>query len=143
MTYRQIIKEIGDLLESHAMIKSVKNVTPTEWLNRDSQPDFPIATYTVNTGTFNKGREQSYQIQFFFLDKDGMENDFEPDIISDQMSIAFDVVEKLRGEKNDWYIDDNVTWNAVTSKYEDYITGVEVTINLTVQSSFDGCNFPT
>lgn len=142
MTYNQLIKEITTILESHVMIQTVKNVTPQEWLSRDNQPTFPVCCFSINNGSFNVGRQQLYTVQFFFLDKSGAEAEFEPDVISDQLSIAYDVVEKLRNDGNDWYIDDNVSYNLISDKYEDYLAGCELTINFYTQSDFDGCNFP-
>jgi len=143
MTYNQIIKQLTTTLSSHLLIKTVKNATVVEWLNRDSQPVFPVCCFSVNNGTFNPGREQTYSIQFFFLDKSGAEAEFEPDVISDQISTAYDVIEKLRNDGNDWYIDDAVNFNLISDKYEDYLAGCELTINFTTQSDFDGCNFPS
>lgn len=142
MTYNQLITTLQNILESHAIIKTVKNVTPKEWLLKDEQPIYPICCYSVNTGTLNKGREQVYNVQFFFLDKSGAEAEFEQDVISDQLQIANDIVEFIRGTKRDYTIDDNITFNTISDKYEDYLAGVEITTNITTQSDFDGCDAP-
>lgn len=143
MTYNQITSTVQNLLQSHAMIKTVLNTPPKEWLNRSEQPVFPVACFTILTGTANKGREQEYNIQFFFLDKSGAENEFEDDVISDQMQIATDIIELIRGTKRTYTIEDDVTINTISDKYEDYLAGVEFTTLITTQGSFDGCDVPT
>ena len=52
------------------MIHTVKFATPIEWLNWDNQPVFPLASFAINRGGLNAGREQTYQIEMWFLDKD-------------------------------------------------------------------------
>lgn len=143
MTYNQLITTIQSLLQSHAMIKTAKNVTPKEWLLRDDQPVYPIATFSVNSGSINKGREQIYNVQFFFLDKSGKEAEFETDVISDQMQTASDIISLMRGGRNSYTIDDNISFNAISDKYEDFLAGIELTINISTQNEFTGCDVPT
>lgn len=142
MTYNQLITTIQSLLQSHAMIKTAKNVTPKEWLLRDEQPIYPIATFSVNSGSINKGREQIYNVQFFFLDKSGKEAEFETDVISDQMQTASDIISLMRGGRNSYSIDDNISFNAISDKYEDFLAGIELTINISTQNEFTGCDVP-
>lgn len=142
MTYNQLITTLTNLLTSHAMIKEVKNVTPREWLFRDSNPMFPVCCFSINNGTMNIGKEQTFNVQFFFLDKSGAEMEFEPEVISDQWQIAQDIIQLIRGTKRDFYIDDSITINAISDKYEDYLAGVEFTTNITNLRNFDGCDAP-
>ena len=142
MTYNQLITTIQSLLESHKMIETAKNVTPREWLLRNEQVVYPIACFSVNSGSMNIGREQVFNVQFFFLDKSGKEAEFETDVISDQMQTASDILSLMRTGRKDYSIDDNVSFNAISDKYEDYLAGVEYTINISTQNEFTGCNVP-
>lgn len=142
MTYNQLITTITNLLQSHAMIKTVKNATPKEWLLRDDQPLYPVAFFSVNNGSLNKGSEQVYNVQFFFLDKSGLEAEFEAEVISDQIGIGSDIINLMRTGRNNYYIQDSVTYNAISDKYEDYLAGIEYTLNITTQSDFSGCDVP-
>ena len=143
MTYNQLIETIRSLLQSHAMIKTVKNVTPGEWLYKGGNDVvFPVCCFTVNTGSFNKGRQQIYSVQFFFLDKAGKEAEFEQEVISDQVGIGYDIVELMRNEKNPYSIPDEVSFNTILDAQEDYLAGVELTTQLQTQSAFDGCDVP-
>jgi len=144
MTYNQLISALQTLLESHAMIKTVKEATPAEWLNRGGVPDFPICCFEVIEGSYNVGREQVYNIQFFFLDKSGGEQiEIEAEVISDQWQTAQDIISLIRGTRRAFTIDENITIRPVRQKYEDYLSGVEFTTNITTQSDFDGCDVPT
>jgi len=143
MTYNQLISTLQSLLESHAMIKTVKNVMPGEWLKND-ETVYPVCCFFVNTGSFNTGRQQIYNIQFFFLDKSGVDKEFEQDVISDQVGIAYDIVELIRGTKRAYTIDENILFNTIADgRYEDYLAGVEFTTDFTTTSDFDGCDVPT
>lgn len=143
MTYNQIIKQIRELLQSHALIKSVKTDPPKEWLFKDSQPAFPVACFWVDNGSFATGRQVSTSVNFIFLDKSGIENEFADEVISDQIGIAHDVFEKLALENSELLIDTPVQYNIINDKHEDYLSGVQMTINITTQSEFNACNFPT
>jgi hypothetical protein len=142
MTYNQLITTITSLLQSHAMIETAKHTTPKEWLLRDEQPIYPIACFSVNSGTMNIGREQVFSVQFFFLDKSGKEAEFENDVISDQIQTGSDILSLMRTGRNSYSIDDNVSFNAISDKYEDYLAGIEYTINISTQNEFTGCNVP-
>ena len=124
------------------MIKTAKYATPKEWLLRDEQPVYPIACFSINSGSLNLGREQIYNVQFFFLDKSGQEAEYEEDVISDQVQLASDILSLMRTGRNNYSIDDNVTFNAISDKYEDYLAGVELTINISTQNQFTGCDVP-
>lgn len=142
MTYNQVIKNIKAILASHAMIKSVKGATPREWLFADSQPVFPVACFAINSGSLNVGREQVYNLTLWFLDKSGMEREFEDDVASDQLQICADIISKLRNGANNWTISDNITYNLISDKFEDYLSGVEVSFDMTTFSDFDACDIP-
>lgn len=142
MTYNQIIEEIQSILEANPIIKTAKNVTPKEWLNRDEKPVYPICCYSLSGGSLNKGRQHVFNVQFFFLDKSGAEMEFEQEVISDQLQIANDVIETIRGTKRGYTIEDEVPFNTISDKYEEYLAGIEFTTNITVTSSFDGCDTP-
>jgi hypothetical protein len=142
MTYNQLITTLQSLLQSHAMIQTVKHTTPKEWLQRESQIIYPVATFSINNGSLNVGAQQIYTVQFFFLDKSGVEAEYETDVTSDQIQIASDIINYLRIENNPYFIDDNVTFNCISDKYEDYLAGIEFTINITTQSDFSACDAP-
>ena len=129
MTYKQLVTQITNLLESHAMINTVKFASPTNWINWDEQPVFPAALFAINNGLFNTGREQVYTITFWFLDKSGVEGEFETEVTSDQHSIAADIVSTLRKQSNAWTIGDSISWNAVSEQFEEYLDRKSTRLN--------------
>ena len=141
MTYNQIKASLQSLLESHQMVKQAKFAAPKEWLFRDSQPEFPIACFAINNGSLNLGREQVYNVTFWFLDKSGMEAEFETEVISDQLQIAADIVSELRSNPV-YVIPEAITYEAIADKFEDYLAGVTLTINISTISSYDACDAP-
>jgi hypothetical protein len=143
MTYKQLATEITSLLESHAMIHTTKFATPIEWLNWDDQPVFPLASFSINSGSFNLGKQRQYDIQFWFIDKSGVEGEFETEVVNDMHQVAGDIISKLRNGANDFVIDDNIRFDVISEKFEDYLSGVQLTLSLTSTSAFDGCDMPT
>ena len=142
MTYNQLIRTLQSLLESHAMIKTAKNATPEEWIYRENQVEFPVCCYSVVDGSLNKGQEQVYNVQLFFLDKSGQEAEFETDVISDQLQIASDVIGIMRTGKKSYTIDDQTPFRTISDKYEDYLAGVEITLNITTTSDNTCADIP-
>lgn len=125
------------------MIKEVKFATPQDWLFANNQPNFPLCCFMINSGSLNFGREQVYNVSFWFLDKAGMENEFEADVTSDQIQIASDIVSNLRVDNNIYIIDDNIPFNIISDKFEDYLAGVNLSFNINTISDYDACNMPT
>jgi hypothetical protein len=142
MTYNQVVNEIQTLLESHKMINTVKFAAPVEWLNWDNQPVFPLSYFAINRGGLNAGREQTYQIEMWFLDKSGVESEFETYVVSDMHSVAADIISTLRKGSNPYVIDPQISWDAVSEKFEDYLSGIFLTFNLSVVSAYDACSMP-
>jgi hypothetical protein len=142
MTYNQIVDKIQTLLESHPMIKEVRFSSPAEWLFRDNQPVFPSANFVINSGGLNVGREMTFSTRFWFLDKSGVEGEFETDVISDQHQIANDIIAQLRKDFT-ISIDTNITWNAISEKFEDYLSGVEFTITISTTDQYQLCSLPS
>lgn len=141
MTYNQIVNQLQSLLETHPMINAVRFATPTEWLAWDEEPKLPVALFSIATGNFNAGREITYQVQFWFLDKSGVESEFETDVVSDQHQVAGDIILTLRQDRT-LVIDSNIVWNAVSEKFEDYLSGVTLTFTISTIGEFNACDFP-
>ena len=142
MTYNQIVSKVQTLMESHPMVKSVRFASPTEWLFRDEQPMFPNCSFICNTGSFNFGRDLQYQFQFWFLDKSGVDGEYEKDVVSDMHGIANDLISVLRKDLQ-ITIDTSITWNAISEKFEDYLSGVTLTLNINITDSNPNCSFPS
>ena len=124
------------------LIKTTKNWTPQEWLNYNSVPVLPICLFNIDRGQVNIGREQKYEIVFWFIDKSGAEGEFEPQVISDQHQIMNDMVSRLRMGSNPYTIDNQISWTALSDKHEDYYAGVTMTLNLSIVSDFGACDVP-
>jgi len=125
------------------MIHTTKFATPIEWLNWDDQPIFPLASFSINSGSFNLGKQRQYDIQFWFIDKSGVEGEFETEVVNDMHQVAGDIISKLRNGANDFVVDDNIRFDVISEKFEDYLSGVQLTLSLTSTSAFDGCDMPT
>jgi hypothetical protein len=142
MTYNQIVAEIETMLTSHAMIKDVRFATPVEWLAWESEPVLPVALYYIDQGNFNIGRELTFSVQFWFLDKSGAEGEFETEVTSDQHQIAGDIINLMR-QKIAYSIDDQIVWTALSEKFEDYLSGVTLNFTISTTGQFNACDVPT
>jgi hypothetical protein len=142
MTYNQIVQKITDLLESNPIIKTTRFASPTEWLGWVEMPVMPVASFVVNNGQLNAGREIVYSITFWFLDKSGVEGEFEQQVINDQLMIANDIISALRNDQT-ISLDASVSWEGISEKFEDYLSGVSMTLNIYLTGKFGKCDFPT
>lgn len=118
-------------------------VRPQEWLNRASNTLLPAAFYFVNSGKINKGHDNDYNIVFWILDKTGQEYKYESDVVSDMLGVANDIINILNVRNNPYIIDESITYNVVTDKYEDYLAGVTFNLNFKTFSTFTACDAPT
>ena len=133
MTYNQTISEITEILQAHPRIRAARNVDPLEWINRNGNPELPVCCFEVLNGTYKKGGEQVWSVQFFFLDQSGKDGEYETEVISDQWLTAEDIIEKMR--LNPFSIDDEVIIQSVSQKFENYLSGVTFTANITTYST--------
>ena len=142
MTYNQVVKEIEEVLQNHAMIKTTLFSTPVEWLNRGGVPQCPVASYAINSGSLNVGKEQVYRVDLWLLDKSGVDGEFETEVISDMHGVAYDILSILRKANNAWGISPQVGWIGISEKFEDYLSGVKLTFDLTIVRNYGACDVP-
>jgi len=142
MTYKELTDTILAKLQSHPLIRTALFSSPLSWLNLNEQPEYPVGCFQVDTGNFSTGKIFNYSVQFWFLDKSGVDSEFETEVISEQHLVGNDIVSWLRRGDSDFLIDDVVTWTALSEKFEDYISGVEFTVNLNVNANYGACDYP-
>lgn len=142
MTYKEIVQDITAKLEAHPMIKTVMFSSPLSWLNRDQQPEYPVACFEINTGNFGSNRSLTYTINFWFLDKSGQEAEFETDVVSDMHQISNDVVSWLKRGDSEYIVDSQINYTVLSEKFEDYISGITFTVNANVISNYGACDYP-
>ena len=143
MTLNQIYSEITSVLQSHQMLNTVQGITPVEWINQGQVPVYPVANFTINSGSINAGRELVYKIDFWFLDQSGRDGEFEQNVISEMQGVAYDIIAQLRRLNNPWTISNNISWQAVSEKFEDYLSGVTLSLDLSIVGSYGACDTPT
>ena len=140
MTYNQAILELRNVLSSHPMISEVLSETPAAWLNSESVPSFPSASYVINSGQINAGREQVYTIDVWLLDKAGVDGEFDIDITSNMQGIAYDILQALRQNSTAYSISNTVRWDAIAEKFEDYLSGVKFSFDLSAVRKYGACD---
>jgi len=139
MTYNQVVKEIQDRLTSHPMLKEVLFESPAAWLNSTAVPSFPSASFVINSGSLNIGREQVYRIEIWLLDKSGVDGEFEQDVTSDMHGVAYDFVQNIR-QSNLFGISPQIGWDAISEKFEDYLSGVKISFELSTTRAYGDCD---
>jgi len=142
MTYNQIVLKITDLLESNKFIKTVRFSSPNEWIGWTEMPVMPVASFVINNGQLNAGREIVYSVTFWFLDKSGIEGQHETQVVNDQLMIANDIISSLRNDQT-ISLDPSISWDAISEKFEDYLSGVTTTFNISLTGKFGQCDFPS
>lgn len=142
MTRNEVITEITTILQANKMIKSVIASPPVNWLYWNEQPEFPCASFDIANGQYNAGRELVYTIEMWLLDKSGVDNEFEYDVSNAMHLVGADVVNVLRQQFKQYSISTLVSWSKVEEKFEDYLTGVTFTFDLSVVNDFTACDVP-
>lgn len=143
MTYNQVVATIETILQNHNQINDVRTSSPLNWLNDNNNPIYPVACFTIDNGQYNTGREIVYRVNMWFLDKSGMDLQFEQEVTSDMVQVGFDVINEMRQGFNKYGISSNISWNALTEKFEDYITGITLLFDFSVVNDFTACDSPT
>lgn len=143
MTYNQLITELASIAGSHAMIKSYRNARPQEWLLNNTAATFPCMLYWVTQGSFDKGNMTDYSVSIWLLDKSGQEYLYEAEVVSDMVGIGADVIGSMRDERKGYIIDDSVPYDIVSDKFEDYLSGIQMTFNVETYTGFTNCDIPT
>lgn len=141
MTYKKLKNEIQALLEDHAMIKQVRFSSPLEWLYKDQKPEFPLCCFTLDTGNFEAGYI-NHDLKIWFLDQAGQEGEFDTEVISDQMGIAVDVYSWLKQSHLREWITNTASYVVVSEKFDDYLSGIELSLTLKVFQNYDTCIIP-
>lgn len=142
MTYKQIKLAIQAVLESHAMIKKVVFNTPNEWIFRESNPEFPLACFAMNAGILEAGYK-NFNLQIWFLDRAGVDGEFEVDVVSDQLEIANDIAALLNQSwVNNWLIEGDFIFEVLLEKFEDFLAGVRISVNIKTVDNYDTCAIP-
>jgi hypothetical protein len=140
MTLNQIKLKLQNLLEAHPQIQEVKSYTPQEWINWANEPKLATALFQIVTGQLNAGREIVYSCQFWMLDKGGVDNEFSDEVDSDMLQVLNDIILTLRQDRT-LIIDSNITWNLINEKFEDYLSGVTTTFNISTIGEYSSCDY--
>ena len=142
MTYKQIKLAIQEVLQNHAMIKKVVFNTPNEWIFREENPDFPLRCFSMNAGVLEPGYK-TFDLQIWFLDRAGVDGEFEVDVVSDQLEIANDIAGLLKQSwVNDWLIEGDFIFEVLLEKFEDFLAGVKISATLKTVNNYDTCSIP-
>jgi len=142
MTRNEVITEIKSILEANGMIQSVVPNPPANWLMWTEQPKFPNASFDISNGQYNAGRELVYTIEMWLLDKSGVDNEFEQDVSNAMHLVGADIMNILRQGFKQYSISTSVSWTKVEEKFEDYLTGVTFSFDLSVVNNFTACDVP-
>jgi hypothetical protein len=137
-----MLNEVQAILQSHKILKEVRYATPSDWLNWDSIPQTPVACYSIDTGQYMDSYQRSFTINFWFLDKSGVDAEFDKDVTSDMHQIGSDIVNAMYLKSKPYSIDMPILWTAISEKYEDYLSGVMFSINVTTNGDYSYCDFP-
>ena len=71
-----------------------------------------------------------------------MEAEFENDVVNTQISIGSYIIDQMRTGRKNYTINDAINFNVISDKYEDYLAGIEYSLNITTESGFPACETP-
>ena len=79
---------------------------------------------------------QKQKGQFIHIDRDSRFNKWIPEQFLNAGIFA------QNPESNDWFIDNNINFDVISDKFEDYLAGVQLTFNIFTISNYDACDIP-
>ncbi len=146
MTYNQVIQRLRVLALSHRQINNFFNGDVIDFL--DSEQKYAaciVSNRPFSIDAANKVFTLGFRIYFCDLvDISTNARRNEPEVISDMLSIAADFKAMISAAQfDDWVINDLNAGEILTEKFEDYVAGVYIDVDIAIDYLSDTCQVPS
>lgn len=141
-TLNQVIKTVKDIAEAHDQINTVYFGNLVDFLSKGSENVYPAMFYDL-TGSSISGTTLTMNFSLYFMDRMVAEQTNQTEVLSDQLSIAQDIVAQLKFNAFDFAIQENVTLTYFTEDTPDLLAGVRAEVSLDLPFTADRCQVPT
>lgn len=141
-TLNQVVKTIKDIAEAHGQIRTVYFGNLVDFLSKGSDNTYPAMFYDL-TGSSISGTTLTMNFSLYFMDRMLAEQSNETEVLSDQLSIAQDIIAQLKYNDFDFVIQDNVNLTYFTEDTPDLLAGVRAEVSLDLPFTANRCQVPT
>lgn len=141
-TLNQVVATIREIGQAHRQIKTVYFGNLLDFLSKGSDNVYPAMFFDL-TGSSISGTTLTMDFSLYFFDRMLAEQSNETEVLSDQLSIAQDIVAQLKFNDFDFVIQDNVPLQFFTEDTPDLLAGVRADVSLDLPFTADRCQVPT
>lgn len=141
-TLNQVVATIQEIGQAHRQIKTVYFGNLLDFLSKGSDNVYPAMFFDL-TGSSISGTTLTMDFSLYFFDRMLAEQTNETEVLSDQLSIAQDIVAQLKFNDFDFVIGDSVPLQFFTEDTPDLLAGVRADVSLDLPFTADRCQVPT
>ena len=141
-TLNQVVATIQEIGQAHRQIKTVYFGNLLDFLSKGSDNVYPAMFFDL-TGSSISGTTLTMDFSLYFFDRMLAEQSNETEVLSDQLSIAQDIVAQLKFNDFDFVIGDSVPLQFFTEDTPDLLAGVRADVSLDLPFTADRCQVPT
>ncbi len=142
LTLNQVVQQIKAIAEAHEQINTVYYGDFDEFLGESADNVYP-AMYFDSTNASITTRTLSLNFSLYFFDRMLPEKINETEAVSDQLSIAQDIIAQMLYEEFEFEMQDNVQLTFITEDTPDNLVAVKADISLQLPFTSDRCQVPT
>jgi len=142
LTLNQVVKQIKAIAEAHEQINTVYYGDFDEFLGESADNVYP-AMYFDSTNANISTRTLTLNFSLFFFDRMLPEKINETEAVSDQLSIAQDIIAQLLFQEFEFEMSENVALTFITEDTPDNLIAVKADISLELPFTSDRCQVPT
>ena len=141
-TLNQVVATIQAIGQAHKQINTVYFGNLLDFLSKGSDNVYPAMFFDL-TGSSISGTTLTMEFSLYFLDRMLAEQSNETEVLSDQLSVAQDIIAQLKYNDFDFEIQDSVPLQYVTENTPDLLAGVVANVRLDLPFTADRCVVPT
>lgn len=141
-TLNQVVKTISGIGQSHQQIKTVYFGNLLDFLSKGTDNVYPAMFFDL-TGSSIANKTLTMDFSLYFMDRMLPEQTNETEVLSDQLSVAQDIIAMLMYQDFDFVMSDSVQLAYFTENTPDLLAGVRADIRLELPFTADRCWIPT
>jgi len=142
MTLVQIINIIKSLAESHQMIRTFGEGDIYDYVDNGGEINYPVCWVVQQTHSYSSN-VLTYSLQLIFADLLTEDKSNRLQAQSDQLQVAIDIISKLKLDTTyEFSILNNINVETFQERFNDFATGVSMTINIVDPYPLNYCVYP-
>lgn len=142
LTLNQVVKQIKAIAEAHEQINTVYYGDFDEFLGESADNVYP-AMYFDSTNASISANTLTLNFSLYFFDRMLPEKINETEAVSDQLSIAQDILAQLMYQEFEFEMSDSVQLTFITEDTPDNLVAVKADISLDLPFTANRCQVPT